>query len=65
MMPLRLLPLRARAVALFQARHFAYLGGGWVVFAEDSASDFPTEEAEQDEADDDEDDDEDLCQQGE
>ena len=65
MRPLHLLALRTRAIALLQAGHLADLRGGWLVFAEDPASDLPAEVAEQEEADDDDDDDQDLGQQGE
>ena len=53
--------LRARGIALFQARHLALLRGGWLVFAENPASDFPAEIAQQEEKGDGEDDHQDLC----
>src|SRR5581483_3642231 len=53
--------LRARGIALFQARHLALLRGGWLVFAEYPASDFPAETAQQEEKGDGEDDHQDLC----
>lgn len=53
---LHMFALRARAIPLFQARHLALLGGGWLVFAEYPASDFPAEIAQQEKKGDGEDD---------